>query len=271
MHKFLPLTAVVTGSLFLLASCGTANSANNQSSTTSNSASSSKSKPIHTHSSSVTTARNSSQQANSPSSTTSSSQTNHQVVANNSNTPTISHQSVALSEAQQEQITAQFLAWAGQRARIGGMAVTDYYMDHGTAGFGDFFVATPDGLVQVQNQDKPGPSHFKIHAIGGVTFYTPLDGNLGIQKDLKGPFAAGYSAVARPDKPISKYLLGDNGTVYELQKNGDQVGLSTGLGEFNDDGSYTSDNSVAPEDPFSISGDTAAQQELQKLLIPYRK
>ncbi|MCM0601739.1 hypothetical protein KAR53_09240 [Periweissella ghanensis] len=257
MHKSLPLTAIIAGSLFLLTGCGVSHSANNQSSSASNSANSSKSSSTHTNSSNVTAPTSSSQQVNATSSASSSAQPNHQ--------------SVALSEAQQAQITAQFLAWAGQRARIGGMAVTDDYMDHGAAGFGDFFAATPDGLVQVQNQNNPGPNHFKIHAIGGVAFYTPIDGNLGVQTDLKGDFAEGYRVVARPDKPISKYLLGDNGTVYELQKPGDQVALSTGLGEFNDDGSYTSDNAVAPQDQFSISGDTAAQQELQKLLAPYRK
>ncbi|MEG2601774.1 MAG: hypothetical protein RSA23_02745, partial [Carnobacterium sp.] len=42
--------------------------------------------------------------------------------------------SIVLDDNQKTQITNAFLTWAGQRAEIGNMAVSDWYFDHGAAG-----------------------------------------------------------------------------------------------------------------------------------------
>lgn len=63
--------------------------------------------------------------------------------------------------------------------KIGNLAVTTLYFQHGAAGSGDWYALTPDGQVQVQNLDNPGFESFDIHAIGGVAFYTPLSGDYG--------------------------------------------------------------------------------------------
>ena len=43
---------------------------------------------------------------------------------------------------------------------------------------------TPDGQMQVQNENNPGPTTFPIHVIGGVVFLTMKDGSIGRQNDV---------------------------------------------------------------------------------------
>lgn len=90
---------------------------------------------------------------------------------------------------QKKQINADFLNWAAERATVGHMAVSDWYFDHGSAGLGDWYANTPDGQVQVQNQNQPGAAAFKIHAVGGCIFYKSKDGQIGKQNLYKGSFA----------------------------------------------------------------------------------
>lgn len=67
---------------------------------------------------------------------------------------------------------------------------------------------------------------------------------------------------------MSKYLLGDNGVVYELKTgNGSSVSSSTGFGQYDDNGQL---GNYQPDQNFEISADQAAQNELQKLLTPYQ-
>lgn len=176
----------------------------------------------------------------------------------------VNNRRVQLSDAQKDQINQAFLEWAGQRAAIGNMAVSDWFFDHGAAGHGDWYANTPDGQVQVQNNNMPGQSAFPIHAIGGCIFYTAKDGGVGKQELFADSFAANYSVKMDFTRPVSKYLLGDNGVVYELKTgNGTPVSTNTGFGEYDDDGrqgTYTQDVD------FQISEDHAAQEKLQELL-----
>lgn len=172
-----------------------------------------------------------------------------------------------LSDAQKAQINQAFFDWAGQRAAIGNMAVSEWFFDHGAAGHGDWYANTPDGQVQVQNNNMPGKSAFPIHAIGGCVFYTAKDGGVGKQELFADSFASNYSVKMDFSKPVSKYLLGDNGRVYEL-KSGNGVALSTntGFGEYADDGSQ---GEYTPSQAFQISEDTAAHEKLQELIQSY--
>lgn len=190
-----------------------------------------------------------------------------QTTQSSSETESVASQGVRLSDAQREQINLAFLEWAGQRAAIGNMAVSGWYFDHGAAGRGDWYANTPDGQVQVQNNGQPGKSAFPIRAIGGCVFYTSKDGGIGKQELAAGSFAENYSVKMDFTKPVSKYLLGDNGVVYELKSgNGEMLSTNTGFGEYADDGSV---GEYTPRVAFQISEDQAAQEKLQELIQRY--
>lgn len=170
---------------------------------------------------------------------------------------------------EQQEMTQLFYDWAVERAKIGNMAVTDMYFSHGAAGRGDWYAMTPDGEVQTQNQDNPGFSHFDIHAIGGVAFYQPASGDFG--GDANAPFpstADGYSRLALPDTNVHKYMLADNGVVYELIGKKEYMSFSSGFGEYDDEGTY---GEYPPGREFEISGDQDAQQEWQRILGMYER
>lgn len=123
--------------------------------------------------------------------------------------------------------------------------------------------------MQTQNQDNPGFDYFDIHAIGGVAFYQPASGDYG--EDTNAPFpgtAEGYSRLALPDTNIHKYMLADNGVVYELIGKKENMSFSSGFGEYNDEGTY---GEYPPGREFEISGDQDAQQEWQRILTMYQK
>ncbi|CAM4157982.1 hypothetical protein [Jeotgalicoccus halotolerans] len=170
---------------------------------------------------------------------------------------------------EQQEMTQHFYDWAIERAEIGNMAVTNMYFSHGAAGHGDWYAMTPDGEVQTQNQDNPGFDHFDIHAVGGVAFYQPASGDFG--EDADAPFpgtAEGYSRLALPDTNIHKYMLADNGVVYELIGKKENMSFSSGFGEYDDEGTY---GEYPPRVEFEISGDQDAQQEWKRILGMYQR
>lgn len=193
-------------------------------------------------------------------------QASHETSQSESNqTVAPSEQVTTLTDTQKLTITTQFLAWASSRAATGNMAVSDYYFNHGSGGLGDWYANTPDGQVQVQDNHQPGATAFKLHAIGGVVFYTAKDGQVGVDSTLKsGTTAQGYSINMNFDHPASKYLLADNGVVYELALGkGTSVSPADGFGELADNSSAGSN---APTSTFIISKDSAAQTELAELI-----
>lgn len=127
---------------------------------------------------------------------------------------------------EKSRMTEEFLTWSSERAIIGGMAVHSAYFTHGASGMGDWYTETPDGLVLVQQQHpegRPGYDYYSIHAVGGVIFYYSVFGTVGRTDEVNqhdGTIAAGYSLVADRNKPIVKYMLCDNGVVYEMKSTG---------------------------------------------------
>ncbi|PWF99651.1 hypothetical protein [Levilactobacillus bambusae] len=174
---------------------------------------------------------------------------------------------VQLSEGQMTAVNNAFYSWAAGRAEVGNMAVTDWTFEHGAGGRGDWYADTPDGKAIMQDEGHPGKTAYPIQAIGGVTFFTAKDGSVGKQDMKDVSTTAGYSTVAREDKPVTKYLLGNNGVVYELKGTPKTVGLTTGYGEAGDDGTF---GAYEPQKKFIVSQDTAAQTELNQLLDSYR-
>lgn len=170
------------------------------------------------------------------------------------------------TDEEKQEMTEMFYEWAVERAEIGAMAVTDYYFGHGAAGHGDWVAKTPHGEVQAQNLDNPGWDAFELHAIGGVAFYQPITGDFG-RDENKGNIGtgAGYTKVALPDTDIHKYMLVDNGIVYELIG---PLGLTSGFSEYTDEGQST-DQIKNELVQFEVSGDQAAQEEWRRILSLY--
>lgn len=212
-----------------------------------------------------TSAQSSSQSSTKNSSTTvkkdGSSSTSEEKVGPNSGTTALSKESYYQRNIIKE-INQQFLDWASDRAKIGGMAVTSEFFDHGAAGRGDWFSVTPDGMAMAQNLDNPGYDFFPLHVVGGVTFYYSKNGTLGATDERqRSSFAAGFSEVADTTKPIIKYILCDNGMIYELVSD---ASLSTGFNEANDDGTIPRSQINVKE--FRYSEDTDAINELQRII-----
>ena len=159
-------------------------------------------------------------------------------------------------------INQQFLNWASERPKVGGMAVTSEFFDHGAAGRGDWYAITPDGLALAQDLENPGYDYFPLHIVGGVTFYYSKNGTVGQTTERnKSSFAAGFGEVAYDNKPIVKYILCDNGMIYELQSN---ISLSSGFSEASDDGEIS--RSQINEQEFTRSEDKDAIQEYQRII-----
>lgn len=181
------------------------------------------------------------------------------------------HQETAVREftdAEKQAMVDEFYTWAVERAEVGGMAVNDYYFGHGAAGRGDWYATTPHGDVQVQDQDNPGFDAFNIHAIGGIVFYQPISGDYGADENTEvESTASGYQTMAIDGTDIHKYMLADNGVIYEHISVKEETSLSSGFGEFNDDGTR---GEYAPASRFEVSGDQDAQEEWQRILSKYQ-
>lgn len=172
------------------------------------------------------------------------------------------------SEEEKQAMVNEFYNWAVERAEIGNLAVTDYYFGHGAAGHGDWYASTPHGDVQAQDLDNPGFDAFDIHAVGGVVFYNPLSGDYGADENTEvESTASGYQTMAVDGTDIHKYMLADNGVVYEHASVKEETSLSSGFGEYNDDGTR---GEYAPTSEFEVSGDQEAQNEWQRILSEYQ-
>lgn len=170
------------------------------------------------------------------------------------------------SETEKTKINQEFLIWASQKAKSEKKAVTEVYFNHGAAGRGDWYGVTPHGHIQVQSWNNPGHYGFKLHSLGGVAFYTPVNKKYGYSRQVyNASTAEGYSKAARKGTVITKYMLGDNGVVYELKGN---LATSSGFGEYNDDGTV---GPWGPDKAFVISKDQAAQKKLKEILAKYNK
>lgn len=161
----------------------------------------------------------------------------------------------------------EFLAWADKRARTAGLGVTKLYFSHGAGGSGDWYMASPDGDVQVQDLDNPGFEAFEIHAVTGVTFFETNDGEVGdVGMDWYKMLASGYAPKLQPGGRLHKYILADNGRVYEIIYPTGMASGSSGFGEYADSGQR---GDFEPDKMATISGDQAAQQKWQEILNKY--
>ncbi|MEK4946485.1 hypothetical protein [Carnobacterium sp. FSL W8-0810] len=168
--------------------------------------------------------------------------------------------------------TSAFLEWAASRAEKGNMAVTDLFFNHGAAGKGDWYAVTEDGEIQVQqpflDETLPGYDAFDIHALGGVVFYTSLSGITGYDGTPETQATAvGFHEIADLNYSMHKYLLGDNGVVYELIGTVEEIGsFSAGYDEYSDDGLTKPGAEAVEKFVFEVSEDKDAQKEWVRIL-----
>ncbi|WP_165982025.1 hypothetical protein [Macrococcus hajekii] len=139
------------------------------------------------------------------------------------------------------------------------------WFTYGAAGREDWYAETPYGEVQVQDNEYPGFSDFQNHEIADVVFYTAAEG-LTDKYEPEGITAEGYARVAKGGTGIHKYMLGDNGVVYEMIAPKDQSSFSSGFGEYDDGmkGNYT------PTQKFEVSNDETAQAKWKEILKKYQ-
>ncbi|MHC5372741.1 hypothetical protein ACYSNU_02970 [Enterococcus sp. LJL120] len=230
--------------------------------------------PTTTSTSTSTTDTNSQSETSTSSTTTSSteSSTTSSEASTNSSTATTTIR--VYSEAEKQAITETFLNWADSRAETAGMAVNSNYFNHGASGIGDWYAVTSDGLIQVQQQSEnglPGYDSFPLHSLGGIVWYYSVNGVTGITDEVDDPqnspsTAVGFSNVADSQQPFTKYILADNGVVYEAQTSS---AFSDGFYVAGDDGDLYSYYSPESQLVFQKSQDTAAQTELQSILSQY--
>ncbi|MDB1553114.1 hypothetical protein [Latilactobacillus sakei] len=213
---------------------------------------------------STNSASSSSQQPASQSETASSKIVSKTTTSSSTTSQAVQETTHSYTDSQKAAITHDFLNWAGQRAEVGNMAVSDWYFDHGADDPGDWYAETPDGRILVQHGEGDG-RHYPIQAVGGCIFYTALDGTTGIDSQLYDSYARNYASNMDMSRPISKYLLGDNGVVYEL-KTGN--GQTTNTEDDFALAPFSGSRNTTPT-PFTVSQDTAAQQELKSLLAAY--
>lgn len=182
----------------------------------------------------------------------------------------VKKKNISFSDDTKKAITNEFYVWATNQAKKGDMAITPLYFNHGAAGRGDWYAETPDGkmLVQDNKQDLPGKDAFEFGNIGGMLFFYALDGTVGHDDKINsGSTADDYTLNLDTSKPASKYILGDNGVVYELKKAaGDGLSTGSGFTECDDHGSF---NTNYPPTPLIVSEDAAAQAKLQELIVKY--
>ncbi|WP_426355740.1 hypothetical protein [Latilactobacillus sakei] len=213
---------------------------------------------------STNSASSSSQQPASQSETASSKIVSKTTTSSSTTSQAVQETTHSYTDSQKAAISHDFLNWAGQRAEVGNMAVSDWYFDHGADDPGDWYAETPDGRILVQHGEGDG-RHYPIQAVGGCIFYTALDGTTGIDSQLYDSYARNYASNMDMSHPISKYLLGDNGVVYELKTgNGQTTNTEDGFAL----APFSGSRNTTPT-PFIISQDTAAQQELKSLLAAY--
>ena len=118
--------------------------------------------------------------------------------------------------------------------------------------------------MQVGPIDQKETNDFKIHCIGGVYFFTAMSGETG-QVDFTDD---NMSKVVDTIKPMDKYLLGDNGVVYEYKISSEEgASANVALYPYNSSTSKADSTNLAK---FIVSDDQDAQAKLKELIAEHK-
>lgn len=157
----------------------------------------------------------------------------------------------SFSDTEKTIINDEMQRWADERAKMSGMAVSGEFFGHGAGGDGDYTVETGDGTACLQHAtslDNRAPDGtYSSEIIGGLTWYYSLNGTKGYTAEAGEPVPTitGFSEVADINKPMIRYLFGNNGVVYEAD--------------------CTASVSIAATDYYEVSSDTSAQAMLMQI------
>ncbi|MCM0600076.1 hypothetical protein [Periweissella ghanensis] len=166
-------------------------------------------------------------------------------------------------------VQADFYNWAAQYGQGMGFAVTDWIFSPTNNTTSAWYAKAPNGLMQVTNA---GAYHqFKLHLLGGVVFFTSLQKQIGAvpkqQLQTGGTSYAGYAPQVNLALPIYKYLLGDDGVVYEVDN---ATSPLVGFGQVGLNGQPDGQNATPVNGQIFVSPDKNAQKAYQQILKPYQ-
>lgn len=172
----------------------------------------------------------------------------------------------SVNKKEKTEINNDFYNWADQRAKIGNMAISKYYFDHGSEDNGNlWYASTPDGDILIRNaSDTYSSKSYNLRKIGGFVFYTAKDGTTGKCDNIKQDTDDGakYSSDQIDcTKPVDKYLLANNGIVYECKLDGETAEPDSGFNIKGEDNINSDD--------WIVSQDKAAQDEYRQLITKY--
>lgn len=170
-----------------------------------------------------------------------------------------SAQALNLTNDQKGTITKDFYIWEEKQVASKGLAINRLYFQHGADDPKDWWTNTPDGRLQIQDLNAPGASAFPLHAIGGYITYTAKNGTTGTDPALNdGPIFSTYETEIDNSKPVTKYVLADNGKLYEATfDSGKSVTPTDGFGQ---------DGFTNAMKTFTATKDGQAQQKLNDII-----
>lgn len=172
----------------------------------------------------------------------------------------------SVNKKEKTEINNDFYNWTDQRAKMGNMAISKYYFDHGPEDNGNlWYASTPDGNILIRNaSDTYSSKSYNLRKIGGFVFYTAKDGTTGKCDNIKQDTDDGakYSSDQIDcTKPVDKYLLANNGIVYECKLDGETAEPDSGFNIKGEDNINSDD--------WIVSQDKAAQDEYRQLITKY--
>lgn len=167
-------------------------------------------------------------------------------------------------------VQAKFYKWAVQYGQGMGYAVTDWiFSPANNTVTSAWYAKTPNGLMQVTNAAVY--HQFKLHLLGGIVLFTSLQKQIGAvskqQLQTGGASYAGYAPQANLALPMYKYLLGDDGVVYEVDN---ATSPLVGFGQVGLNGQPDGQNATPVNGQIFISPDKNAQKAYQQILKPYQ-
>lgn len=177
--------------------------------------------------------------------------------------------SYELSDNTQKIISDKFYDWAVKRAETSNQAVTANFFYPSKGDDKAWFAQTPDGNMLVTKNNQSQQMDFPIRALGGVVFYTALNGQTGHDPEIDyRDFELDYEINMDETMPASKYILGDNGKVYELIKvTGHPFKPTSGFEQYNRPEPEI--KAVRNNEQFVVSKDEEAQAVLRQLIKAY--
>lgn len=174
------------------------------------------------------------------------------------------------TQQQKSDMNRDFYDWFAKRAKKTNHAVTPLFYTHTKHTIGDWYALTPDGDIQIQDNNMPGYFAFDHHVIGGLSMYTSNKGITGKTNEIyKYISTTNYKKVAKPNTQVQKYILVDNGNVYELIADVSEIDFCSGFVPMDD---YGKEQPISKKKmKFKRVSDNQMIEQWDKILHEYEK